>query len=575
MSLQQGLDGEAPRRRARETSEGAALLSYVLGAPPRGATLRRFLRGWRHLEFGAPLLPEAVLRCPPLLRVLEPLPGDKRPRAVALRARLVAAAFIADTEPGRSGRLYAYAAAGRAVAAVARHGRDGSMSAAAALGHQPLAVAMSDPIVVIGTGPASVTAARRLLDAGLPITLIDAGLDVAPALRTDRPPLVDLRHGSKQAWHYLIGEDFRGMRFMPSVSPKLRLAHDPENFSAFTALNQIQAENFIPLGCLATGGLSNIWGAVAFAYDDADMNGWPIRVDQMAQHYRDVSSRMGLSGPPATDLDRSATPLVLQDALPLAPIEARIVASYVRTSKRPGFRLGQARTAVLSADHNGRMACTLDNTCLLGCERGAIYASAYDAAELARHAKATVLQGFVVEKLSRNDAGWSVEGHDRRSGSRRSIAAAKIVLAAGALASTRLALDAARFDAVPVRIENSPQIAFAALFPAAIGSQIPAKAFGLAQLAFSRALGGTDPADEMLGFLYPAYSMSAAEYLPRMPVSIAGGMALLRDLLPGLMIGLASCPAATATIAQRSCRDRAVWRGCGSMADIRRRFPPY
>ena len=116
MSLQQGLDGEAPRRRARETSEGAALLSYVLGAPPRRATLRRFLRGWRHLEFGAPLLPEAVLRCPPLLRVLEPLPGDRRPRAVALRARLVAAAFIADTEPGRSGKLYAYAAAGRAVA---------------------------------------------------------------------------------------------------------------------------------------------------------------------------------------------------------------------------------------------------------------------------------------------------------------------------------------------------------------------------------------------------------------------------------------------------------------------------
>ena len=377
---------------------------------------------------------------------------------------------------------------------------------------------------------------------GLPLTLIDAGLDAAPTPRTDRPPLVDLRHGSKQAWHYLIGEDFRGMRFMPSVSPKLRLAHDPENFSAFTALNQIQAENFIPLGCLATGGLSNIWGAVAFAYDDADMNGWPIGVDQMAQHYRNVSSRMGLSGPPATDLDRGATPLVLQDALPLAPIEARIVASYMRASKRPGFRLGQTRMAVLSADHNGRMACTLDNTCLLGCERGAIYSSAYDAAELARHAKATVLQGFVVEKLSRNDAGWSIEGRDRRSGNRRSIAAAKIVLAAGALASTRLALDAARFDAAPVRIENSPQIAFAALFPAALGSQIPAKAFGLAQLAFSRALGGTDPADEMLGFLYPAYSMSAAEYLPRMPVSIAGGMALLRDLLPGLMIGLAFLP---------------------------------
>ena len=332
------------------------------------------------------------------------------------------------------------------------------------------------------------------------------------------------------------------MRFMPSVSPKLRLAHDPENFSAFTALNQIQASNFIPVGYLASGGLSNIWGAVAFAYDDDDMRGWPIGLDKMAAHYRNVSSHMGLSGPPSSDLDRSAPPLVLQGALQLAPIEARILGNYARKSKRAGFRLGQTRMAALSADHNGRMACTLDNTCLLGCERGAIYSARFDAAELARHANATLLQGFVVEKLTRNDTGWSIEGHDRRSGARRSIAAAKIVLATGALASTRLALEAAHIDAAPVRIENSPQIAFAALFPAALGSQIPAKAFGLAQLAFSRTLGGTDPADEMLGFLYPAYSMSAAEFLPRMPVSIAGGMALLRDLLPGLMIGLAFMP---------------------------------
>lgn len=116
MTLQQGLDSEVPRRRARETVEAAALLNYVLGARPHSATLHRFLRGWRRLDFGAPLLPNLALRCPHLLRVFEPLPGDTRPRAMALRARLVAAAFIADTEPGRSGKLYAYVPAGRALA---------------------------------------------------------------------------------------------------------------------------------------------------------------------------------------------------------------------------------------------------------------------------------------------------------------------------------------------------------------------------------------------------------------------------------------------------------------------------
>lgn len=148
----------------------------------------------------------------------------------------------------------------------------------------------------------------------------------------------------------------------------------------------------------------------------------------------------------------------------------------------------------------------------------------------------------MVEKLTRHASGWWIDGQDRGSGDRKRISAAKVVLAAGALASTRLALDAAGLDGASVRIEDSPQIAFAALFPAALGSAIPAKAFGLAQIAFSRSLDSKDPADEMLGFLYPAYSMSAAELLPRMPLSIPGGMALLRDMLPGLMIGLAFMP---------------------------------
>lgn len=116
LTLQQGLDCEISRRRPREIVEAAVILRYVLGRPPRAATLRRFLRSWRRLEFGAPVLPSLALRCPCLLRVIEPLPSDARPRANALRARLVAAAFVADTEPGRSGTLYAYASAGSAVA---------------------------------------------------------------------------------------------------------------------------------------------------------------------------------------------------------------------------------------------------------------------------------------------------------------------------------------------------------------------------------------------------------------------------------------------------------------------------
>lgn len=401
---------------------------------------------------------------------------------------------------------------------------------------------MNEPIAVIGTGPAGVSAARALLEGGHPLTLIDAGYNAAISARTDRPSLVALRQGSPQAWRYLIGDDCHGLRWMPAVSPKLRLARNPENFTGFTELNQINASNFVPVGCLTMGGLSNIWGAVTFAYDGSDMTGWPIGPDEMAPHYRRVSARIGLSGPASSDLDRTPAPLVLQDPLALTPFEDRILASYRRGSRQAGFRLGRTRMAVLSADQADRKACVLDNACILGCERGAIYNAAYETAELARHPGVTMQQGFAVEKLVPNGAGWWIDGRDRRSGERRRLTAGKVILAAGALASTRLAMDAAQIDGRSVRIENSPSVAFAVLFPGALGSTIPAEAFGLAHIAFSRSLGSADPADEMLGFLYPAASMSAAEFLLRLPVSIPGGMALLREMLPGLMIGLAFLP---------------------------------
>lgn len=61
------------------------------------------------------------------------------------------------------------------------------------------------------------------------------------------------------------------MRLMPSVSRKLRLAANPENLAEFAPENAIHADNFVLVGALAQGGLSNVWGAVTFAHDRIGM----------------------------------------------------------------------------------------------------------------------------------------------------------------------------------------------------------------------------------------------------------------------------------------------------------------
>ena len=399
---------------------------------------------------------------------------------------------------------------------------------------------MSARIAVIGAGPAGVSAAWPLIESGLDVTLIDAGQTPRPPAPA-RPSLAHMRSGDPDAWRYLVGEDLRGMRFMPDVSPKLRLAAEPENFAEFEPANGIRSDNFTAVGCLAPGGLSNVWGAVTFAYDRADMAGWPIGPEDLAESYRRVSARMGLSGPAINALDREPAPLVLQAPLPLSPLEERIAASYAR---RPSdeFRLGRSRIAVLSADLRERKACALDNACMLGCAQGSIYAAGQELPDLARAGHFTLERGVVVERLAREESGWSIRGRDRASGVAREFKAAKVILATGALASARLGLDAAGSNDETVELVHSPGVACAVLFPAALGSTVPERALSLPQLLFSLALGGNDPADEIIVSLFPAHAMSTTEFLARMPLTRPGGIGLLREMTPALMIALAFYP---------------------------------
>ncbi len=403
---------------------------------------------------------------------------------------------------------------------------------------------MNTRIAVIGCGPAGVTAARPLIDAKLPVVMIDAGFDFKSAAPKERPTLHRIRSGHPDAWRYLAGDDLRGMRLMPSVSPKLRLAANPENFSEFAAANAIHTDNFVAIGALAHGGLSNDWGAVTFAYDRADMSDWPIGPGDLAPSYRKISERIGISGPDIDELDRDAPPLVLQDPLTLSALEARIAAryGYGHRHRSDEFRLGRTRMAVLTADHPGRGACTLDNACMLGCDQGSIYSSAQEIPELARAPNVTFEHGFVVDRLRRDSSGWTIEGRDRRTGARRVLNAAKVILATGALASTRLGLDCAGATGETVRLENSPAFAFPVLFPSALGTAVPTRSFGLAQLAFTLSLGSGDPADELLGLLYPAGANSATEFLARMPVTRPGGIGLLREMIPAMMIAFCFFP---------------------------------
>lgn len=402
---------------------------------------------------------------------------------------------------------------------------------------------MSDAdIIVIGTGPAGLSAAWPLAEAGLKVLLLDAGAGRLDRPAGNRPPLAALR-ASDQGWSSLLGHGLSALRDVGFASPKLRTAAPPGFGEGVAAANHIRTSGFRPVGAFALGGLSSLWGAVAPAYDESDMRGWPISASDLAESYRRVAARIGLSGSGDDDLAAAqGAGLPLQPALAPTGAAAMVLERYrARGGAGDGFRLGLARNAVLSADLGRRRACTLCKGCMWGCPQGAIYNSADDVGDLTGRPNVRLETHMLVEALRRDGETWSVVAQDRRHGGERTFKASCVVLAAGALATTRLALAATGRVGVERPLVSAPCFAFAAVMPSRLGRGLDGHGFGMAQLAFDlRRPGG--PGEAVFGSLYEADGFAVADLAAGLPLTRRGAASLFGLLMPALLIGLGYVP---------------------------------
>ena len=395
---------------------------------------------------------------------------------------------------------------------------------------------MSDailPTVIIGAGPAGVSAAWALHARGMPITLLDAGV-----AQPKFPPAGDylgLRFSDREQWRWQLGERFGSFDAPAQASPKLRVPGLQPIFDGYARANRMRPEpGFQLVGALAAGGLSNAWGCGVASFDAAELGPLHAERDAMRESYARVALRMGLSGAEADPLrayfglDEWAQP-----ALPLDLLHRRLWRNRARLGA-DDLMLGRARVAVLNEDREGRGRCDLSGTCLWGCGRGATWSAAPEVAALRHQSGVEYVPDTCVDRLRRADDGtWIIEARTA-SGIRHSFHARRVVLAAGTLASTRLVLAALPDPPREVRLLSNPMAAFLLLLPAMLGSPRE-RAFGLAQLSFVLArVHGEEPA---MGNLFSTMGLPVSEFLTHLPVTRRAGLPLLRMLLSATVVG--------------------------------------
>ena len=389
-------------------------------------------------------------------------------------------------------------------------------------------------IIIVGSGPAGVSAAFPLVDAGLRILMVDGGKQ--PGVLPPEADFLSARANDTEQWKWMVGEDFHALKKRDAVSPKLRVPSHAYAFEEFDARNQVVGKNFITVGSLATGGLSNAWGCGVARFSASEMADFPFPASELDVSYAKVSQRMGVSGRVDDDMsDYFGLDEYSQPPIPMDALHMHLSQRYLNHRKKlhaHGFRLGRSRVAVLSEDIANRQACNLSGNCLWGCRRRSMYSSTDDLPSLRKHENFSELSGFVVDGLNRCDGYWAVEGQTSSDGERRSITASRIILAAGTLATTRIVLKTLNHRR-PVPLLSCPTAAFLLWLPRLLGAP-RTSGFGLGQLSFALALHENITA---FGSTFATTGIPLSEFVRHVPLKRRYGIDLLRGLLSSCVVG--------------------------------------
>ncbi len=389
-------------------------------------------------------------------------------------------------------------------------------------------------VLVVGSGPAGVAAAFPLTGAGLRVVLVDGG-ELPDAMLPNGEYLALRRRDRSQA-DWMLGRGDQAPSARGGTSPKFRVPTLEYAFRGFAASNRIEARGLTVVGSLAVGGLSNAWGCGVARFDASDWSGLPVPESEWSEAFAAVAQRAGLSGRADDDLsDYFGVDAHAQAPLPLDPLHVALADGYRKrraSLNALGFRLGRARVAVLvEGTREGRMGCDRLGLCLWGCARGAMYSSRLDLPALQRQANFSHRPGQVVERLVHEPTGWRAEFRSR-DGSAGSLRCRHVVLAAGTLASTAIAMRSMP-DFTSARLLHLPTAAFALGLPRFLGRGVET-GVGFAQLAF--ALDG-DGAGEVSGFTFSTHGLPVGEFIERSPISRVGAADAFRVLLPSMLVG--------------------------------------
>jgi len=310
--------------------------------------------------------------------------------------------------------------------------------------------------IVVGSGATGGWAAKQLSEAGLKVALLEAGRAVSPKEFTEHmpgyklkyrdhsPEIVRTRPIQKQCYACM---EYNYEWFVNDLeNPYSTPADKPFTWQRLRVL----------------GGRSLVWGRQSYRLSDNDFKAasrdgygddWPLAYADLAPYYDIVEKYVGISG--AAEGNE-----MLPDGqfLPAMKMSCGEILLKDRVKAQFGRTVTIGRVAIVTQNHNGRLACHYCGPCERGCSTFSYFSSPFTTvADAQKSGNCTLITNAVVSHVNMNNDQNKASGVtyvERLTRQVKEVRAKAIILCAQALESTRILLNSSTHE-YPNGLANS------------------------------------------------------------------------------------------------------------------------
>lgn len=342
-------------------------------------------------------------------------------------------------------------------------------------------------IIVVGSGVSAVHAAYPIVQAGLSVTMLDVGHE-DPAYEAIIPdaPFSVIRKSDMEQYRYFLGENFEGISLEhagtgPQVTPPRKFV-----LREVDTLTPVTSSTFDSAESLAMGGLSGAWGAVCHPYLDNELRKCSLPAAEIREHYGRIANRIGISGTYQGMEAYMGRVEGLQPPLDI-DVHAEMILSRYRNKRdffdRAGIYMGRPLMAVLTEPLNGRIPNQYHDMDFWSNKGESVYRAACTVRELQRYNNFSYRRPYLMESFSEDgqDA-CKVRARSLLNNKYETFEARRIILAAGALGTTRIVLRSLNRYDVNVPVVCNPHTYIPCVHYRAIGNPRRDRCHSLAQL---------------------------------------------------------------------------------------------